>query len=236
MAKGRDSPNVKKKQSVSGKIKTVRLPVSEYKKWTPIAFLKVCFTANSGSMSLTRGASRMRRTRGTRPNAAGKRKGNPQARATRAAADFCGASSSYVQQIRDAVASLLVERQKHSLDSVCHCENAVVEILLDETELKISLRKNIDGFWQKGTRHNVIHANTTAPELAVHGSIHFSRSDVAFLQDLVVPMVVMGSNKGSRMLNVLDREVEALVDAMKNKCSKWILVMASDSAKANKKI
>ena len=178
----------------------------------------------------------MRRTRGTRPNAAGKRKGNPQARATRAAADFCGASSSYVQQIRDAVASLLVERQKHSLDSVCHCENAVVEILLDETELKISLRKNIDGFWQKGTRHKVIHANTTAPELAVHGSIHFSRSDVAFLQGLVVPMVVMGSNKGSRMLSVLDREVEALVDAMKNKCSKWILVMASDSAKANKKI
>ena len=31
LAKGRDSPNVKKKQSVSGKIKTVRLPVSEYK-------------------------------------------------------------------------------------------------------------------------------------------------------------------------------------------------------------
>ena len=70
----------------------------------------------------------------------------------------------------------------------------------------------------------------------MHGSIHFSRSDVAFLQGLVVPVVVMGSNKGSRMLNVLDREVEALVDAMKNKCSKWILVMASDSAKANKKI
>ena len=70
----------------------------------------------------------------------------------------------------------------------------------------------------------------------MHGSIHFTRSDVAFLQDLVVPMVVMGSNKRSRMLNVLDREVGALVDAMKNKCSKWILVMARDSTKANKNI
>ena len=105
LAQRRDSIKVKKKleqynksivrkrdklESVCGNVKTVRLPVSEYKKWTPSAFLKVCFTANSGSMSLTRGASRMRRTRGTRPNAAGKRKGNPQARATRAAADFCG--------------------------------------------------------------------------------------------------------------------------------------------------
>ena len=87
-----------------------------------------------------------------------------------------------------------------------------------------------------GTRHKVIHANATAPELAVHGSIHVSRSDVVFLQDLVVPMVGMGGNKGSRMLNALDREVEALVDAMQNKCSKWNLVMASDSAKANKNI
>ena len=112
----------------------------------------------------------------------------------------------------------------------------MLEILLDETELKISLRKSIDGFWQKGTRHKVIHANITAAVLAVHGSIHSSRSDAAFLQDLVVPMVVMGSNEGSRMLNVVDREVEALVGAMKSKCSKWILVMASDSAKANKNI
>ena len=103
-------------------------------------------------------------------------------------------------------------------------------ILLHETELKISLRKNIDGFWQN------IHANTTAPELAVHGSIHFFRSDVAFLQDLVVHMVVMGSKKGSRMLNAFDREVGALADARKNKCSKWMLLVASDSATANKNI
>ena len=91
LAQGRDSPKVKKKleqynktivrkrdklEILCGKVKTVRLKVSEYKKWTQAAFLKVCFTANSGSMSLTRGASRMRRTRGTPPNASRKRKSN----------------------------------------------------------------------------------------------------------------------------------------------------------------
>ena len=165
MAKGRDSEKVKKKlkqynnavvrkrdelQCINGKVKAARLQVGEYKKWTPGAALKVCFTANSGSVSLTRGASRMRRTRGTRPNAARKRKGNPQARATCAAADFCGASSTYVQRIRDAVANLILECQNHSLDSICHYENAVLDILLDETELNISLREIIDGFWRKG--------------------------------------------------------------------------------------
>ena len=120
LAKERDSPNVKKKQeiynksivrkrdkleSVRGKVKTVRLPVNEYKKWTPSAALKVCFRANSGSMPLTRGASQMRRTRGTPPNAPRKRKSNRQARATNAAADHFGSSSLYVQQIRDALAN-----------------------------------------------------------------------------------------------------------------------------------
>ena len=103
MLKGRDSKHVKAKlekynrsvtrkrdelQCISGKVTAKRLPVSEYKKWTPGAALKVCFTTNSRSQSLSRGASRMRRTRGTRPNAAGKRKGNPQVQAKRAAADF----------------------------------------------------------------------------------------------------------------------------------------------------
>ena len=227
--KGRDSKKVKAKlekynksvirkrdelQCISGKVTAKRLPVSEYKKWTPGAALKVCFTTNSRSQSLSRGASRMRRTRGTRPNAAGKRKSNPQARATCAAADFCAASSSYVQQIRDAVANLILERQSHRLDSISHYENAVLEILLDETELKISQRKIIDRFGRKGKRKKVVHVNTTVPALAVHGSIQFSSGDVAFSQEIVVPMIAMEAKTGSCMHNVIKRELKAVVDAV----------------------
>ena len=123
LAQRRDSIKVKKKleqynkkivrkrdklETLCGNVKTVRLKVNEYKKWTPTAFLKVCFTANSGSMSATRGAIRMRRTRGTPPNASLKRRSNPQARATSAAADHCDSSSLYVQQIRNAQANLVL--------------------------------------------------------------------------------------------------------------------------------
>ena len=186
LAQRRDSKKVKKKlekynktivrkreklETLCGHVKTVRLKVSEYKKWTPTAFLKVCFTANSGSMSATRGASRMRRTRGTPPNASLKKRSNPQARATSAAADHCNSSSLYVQQIRNALANLILEVQSRSLDSIGHYENAVLEILLDETELKISQRKVIQCFWRHRKQKKVVHVNTVVPALAVHGSI-----------------------------------------------------------------
>ena len=251
LAKERDSPNVKKKQeiynksivrkrdkleSVRGKVKTVRPPAKEYNKWTPSAALKVCFTANSGSMPLTRGASQMRRTRGTPPNAPRKRKSNRQARATNAAADHFGSSSLYVQQIRDALANLILEVQSRSLDSIGHYENAVLEILLDETELKISQRKIIKCYWKKSRKMEVTHVNTVVPALAVHGSIQFSGGDVAFLQDTVVPMIGMEAKTGSCMLNVLKRELKSLADVMKTKCSKLTLVLQSDSAPANKNL
>ena len=204
-----------KLEIVCGNVKTVRLPVSEYKKLTPTAFLKVCFTANSGSMSATRGASRMRRTRGTPPNASLKRKSNPQARATSAAADHCNSSSLYVQQIRNALANLILEVQSRSLDSIGHYENAVLEIPLDETELKISQQKVIQCFWRRRKQRKVVHVNTVVPALAVHGSIKFCGGIIAFLQDIVVPMIGMAAKTGSCMLNVLKGELKALVEVMK---------------------
>ena len=187
-------------------------------------------------MPLTRGASQMRRTRGTPPNAPRKRKSNRQARATNAAADHFGSSSLYVQQIRDALANLMLEVQSRSLDSIGHYENAVLEILLDETELKISQRKIIKCYWKKSRKREVTHVNTVVPALAVHGSIQFSGGDVAFFQHTVVPMIGMEAKTGSCMLNVFKRELKSLADVMKTKCSKLTLVLQSDSAPANKKL
>ena len=67
----------------------------------------------------------------------------------------------------------------------------MLEIPLDETELKISQRKIIDRFGRKGKRRKVVHVNTTVPALTVHGSIQFSSGDVASSQEIVVPMIAM---------------------------------------------
>lgn len=150
--------------------------------WTPIAAPKGGFTTNSGRVPLTRAATRMRRSRGTPPNRARKRKGNPRTRTTCATADNCRASSSYVQQIRDAVVNLIWERQKRNLESICHCENAVMGVPLEETELNNSQRKIINCFWRNGRTKKSDHVNTTAPMLVVHCIIQIFGGDGAFSQ------------------------------------------------------
>ena len=57
----------------------------------------------------------------------------------------------------------------------------MLEILLDETELKISQRKIIQCLLRKSSQRKVIHVNTVVPALAVHGSIKLCGGDVIFL-------------------------------------------------------
>ena len=169
---------------------------------------------------------------GRKPNAAHSRhsskcvaeeKEQSEGRATNAAADHCSCSGSYIQDIRNALANLILEVQSRSLDSIGHYENAVLEILLDETELKISQRKVIQCFWRKRKQRKVVHVNTVVPALAVHGSNKFCGGNIAFLQDIVVPMIGMEAKTGSCMLNVLKRELEPLVKIMKKNAPGLVL-------------
>lgn len=132
----------------------------------------------------------MPRFRGTPQNASRKSKGNPQARATCAAADFHASSLTYVQHIRDAAADLILERQNQCIDSISNCENAVLELLLD-TELNISIPRAIDGGFKNNRTSKVIHVNTSAPAVVVHASIKFSSGVVAFSQGIVVSMIAL---------------------------------------------
>ena len=206
------------------------------RRWQPKAVLRACFSRRrKETKSKTKAAIRMRRLR--RRNAVGrvKRKAkrvrtNPNSRATSAVADQCDASTSYVQELRDAVCQFMMDKQIEAVKSNRRGDHCIAEITLDETEHKISQKRVLLRV------KRIKHVNIVVPVLVMHCILKFvaEEDEAAKLVELCLPMLAMVAKTGDVMMSALMSCVTSYFDHVKHVCNSTTLILVTDWAKANK--
>ena len=207
-----------------------KLTRSECKKWLPAAVIKACFNARSGpKFSQSRPAIRMRLRRGVTRQASDRRS-NPHSRATSVMADEKGASCSYVQEIRDAMANLIWQEQQRVVQTYLPCIHAVAEVALDETEHKVSIRKVFP------LARKVRLINMVVPVLVIHVVMFFCYgiSDPVKSLPLALPMAALSSKSGACHMQALQTFFEPLFGPVRAGSGGSTLILTSDGAKANR--
>ena len=229
--------------SVGGKVSTVKLSHSDHKKWTPSAFLKVCFAERLDDASRSRGATRMRCIRGIKRLRSRNRQANPHASSTRAKAGDNKGSGSYVQKMRDSMAHLIMEKQQESVEGamhvhgeggMSHAAHAVLEVALDETEQKVAEKTVIKCFLKKEVR-KVIHVQQRVAALVLHLFVTLaSVGTPPRVLEYFCPMLPLAAKTADCMMQAVRAHTMNVKEALGS--SSWTLLLVSDWAKSNRKL
>lgn len=161
-----------------------------YKRWTPEAYVRACFGVLGSALA-----------------------------STRAVALTFKAGHSYVQEVRDAVAAYIFNRQKSAFTSCEAAHTSVIKVAFDETEFQVKIQgeTSVQNFM-------MIHAES----LRRHGQLRRK-------QELVVPPGILADQSAASICTALHQRLLGHLGSYAS-CSNQAYVLVSDSAAACLKV
>ena len=207
---------------------------SSIKGWLPRSVLQSCFAPRADSKrSSTRAAIRMRRHRGSILLPKMRSMCSPLARSVTAHADQTSSSTSYIQSLRNATSNIILRHQHDKIHGLPERpdESAVLELSLDETEIRLC--EGIELKLEKRRRTRYMH--NVASVQVTHGTLDYPGEEEI---PVLFPARVLSEKTADAQLETILQCLNQCFGSLDHIIAKvWflILVIVSDAATTNKK-